>query len=164
MAARNTPAAASDMEEDASDSAGADAWQQHADEEQCQIISDLQQNPAVQLLLTHIMPQLHTLVVQHAAGGKFLQHYAKCCSKLLKLQPTLLLKPQQQLQQFLEVAVAGLARLGGCTLAEPLLLAVELCCQQPGSDLLLESAPCVTQASQPDLHCSCCSVIIAMCD
>jgi hypothetical protein len=112
---------------------------------------DPAEDPAVQLVLTRLWGQLHALVAQHAAAGKFLQHYAKCCSKLLKLRPELLLRPQQQLLQFLEVSVLGLVRPGGCCLAEPLLSVVELCCQQQGAALLLESVPCINQVGQTRL-------------
>lgn len=101
---------------------------------------------AVQLVVSQLLSQLHVLVVQHGAAGKCLQHYAKCCSKLLKLRPQLLLK-QQQLVQFLEAAVLGLVRPGGCGLGEPLLMAVELCCQQQGPELLLGAGPCINQVS-----------------
>jgi hypothetical protein len=124
------------------DHAGGD---QHSTQQRSGI--DPVEDPAVQLVLTQLWAQLHALVVQHAAAGKFLQHYAKCCSKLLKLRPELLLRPQQQLLQFLEVSVLGLVRPGGSCLAEPLLSAVELCCQQQGATLLLETVPCINQVS-----------------
>jgi hypothetical protein len=111
-------------------------------------------DPAVQLAASRLWTQLHALVVQHSAAGKFLQHYAKCCSKLLKLRPELLLR-QQQLVQFAEVSVLGLVRPGGVGLGEPLLGAVELCCQQQGSALLLEAAPCINQVSSPHLSAAC---------
>lgn len=102
-------------------------------------------DPAVQLVCSRMLDQLHTLVVQHAASGKFLQHHAKCLAKLLKLQPELLLKQQERLVQFVEVCVLGLVRPGGCGLAEPLYAAVELCCHQQRAALLLEAAPCLNQ-------------------
>lgn len=146
---------ASGMEEDASDGLLDASWpSQHLlhHHPQAQYGCDYYEgsaeqpdDPSVQMVLTQLWPLLHALAVQHGGSGRFLQHYAKCCSKLLKIQPELLLKPQQQLQQFLEVAVAGLVRPHGCGLAEPLLMAVELCCQQQGSGLLLEAAPCITQ-------------------
>lgn len=130
-------------------------WSEHADSAQHSTQQgsgvDSVEGPAVQLVLTRLWGQLHALVVQHAAAGKFLQHYAKCCSKLLKLRPELLLRPQQQLLQFLEVSVLGLVRPGGGCLSEPLLSAVELCCQQQGAALLLETVPLINQVGQTRL-------------
>lgn len=135
-----TAGAAFEMEEDVLLAAAA---QPHAAQDQ-HLEDDF--DPAVQLVVSQLWSQLHVLVVQHGAAGKCLQHYAKCCSKLLKLRPQLLLK-QQQLVQFLEVAVLGLVRPGGCGLGEPLLTAVELCCQQQGPELLLGAGPCMNQVS-----------------
>lgn len=142
------------MEEDSGDMLEDAAWvtQQldctvlapHDSGNSISIQAELAKDPAVQLIVTRLWEQLHALVVQHGAAGKFLQHYAKGCSKLLKLQPELLLRPQQQLLQFVEVCVLGLVRPGGCALAEPLLASVELLCCQ-GSDLLLEAAPVMNQ-------------------
>jgi hypothetical protein len=146
----STAGAAFEMEEDVLLPAGSEpraAHEQHLQD-------DL--DPAVQLVVSQLWSQLHVLVVQHGAAGKCLQHYAKCCSKLLKLRPQLLLKQQQQLVQFLEVAVLGLVRPGGCGLGEPLLTAVELCCQQQGPELLLEAGPCINQVSF-DRTQSCCA-------
>lgn len=100
-------------------------------------------DPALQLLLGQIWPQLHSIVTQHGAGGRFLHHYGKCCSRLLKIHPGLLVP---QLQQFLQIAVMGIVRPGGCTLAEPFATAIELCCMQ-GSGVLLESGPHIMQVS-----------------
>lgn len=155
-AAASTPvsAPASGMEEDSGDLAEDAAWAQQSGgaaltAHDCSSNStqgDLASDPAVQLVVTHLWSQLHALVVQHAAAGKFLQHYAKGCSKLLKLRPELLLRPQQQLLQFVEVCVLGLVRSGGCpVLAEPLLAAVELLSFQGSDLLLLEAAPVINQ-------------------
>jgi hypothetical protein len=136
------------MDEDVPTSFGgnADAWSPVAEWGSAFLHDDLESDPAVQLVVSRLWTQLHALVVQHSATGKFLQHYAKCCSKLLKLRPELLLR-QQQLGQFVEVCVLGLRPGGHPGLSEPLLGAVELCCQQQGSALLLEAAPCINQVS-----------------
>lgn len=146
--------AAFEMEEDVLTAFGGktDAWLPLDSQPQDSARGDLDSDPAVQLVVSRLWTQLHALVVQHSAAGKFLQHYAKCCSKLLKLRPELLLR-QQQLVQFVEVSVLGLVRPGGCGLGEPLLGAVELCCQQQGSALLLEAAPCINQVRR----CTFCS-------
>jgi hypothetical protein len=101
-------------------------------------------DPAVQLLLSRMWPLLHCIIAQHGAAGRLLYHYGKCCSQLLKVQPGLLLP---QLQQVLQVVVAGAARPGGCTLlAEPFAAAIEVCCRQ-GSGVLLDSGLHIMQVS-----------------
>ncbi|KAF6260657.1 hypothetical protein COO60DRAFT_876514 [Scenedesmus sp. NREL 46B-D3] len=102
-------------------------------------------DPAVQLLLSRMWPLLHDIITQHGAAGRLLYHYGKCCSQLLKVQPGLLLP---QLQQVLQVVVAGAARPGGCSLlAEPFAAAIEVCCRQ-GSGVLLDSGSHIVQALQ----------------
>jgi hypothetical protein len=101
-------------------------------------------DPAVQLLLSQMWPLLHSIITQHGAAGRLLYHYGKCCSQLLKVQPGLLLP---QLQQVLQVVVAGAARPGGCSLlAEPFAAAIEVCCRQ-GSGVLLDSGLHIMQVS-----------------
>lgn len=100
-----------------------------------------EQNPAVQLLLGQLWPQLHCLVKAHSACGSFLHHYSKCCCRLLKIRPCLLMP---QFQQYLQVAVVGMARPGGCSLAESLRTAVALCCKQE-SVMLREIGPLIMQ-------------------
>jgi hypothetical protein len=101
-------------------------------------------DPAVQLLLSQMWPLLHCIITQHSAAGRLLYHYGKCCSQLLKVQPGLLLP---QLQQVLQVVVAGAARSGGSSLlAEPFAAAIEVCCRQ-GSGVLLDSGLHIMQVS-----------------
>lgn len=99
------------------------------------------QDPGVELLVHQLLPKLHTIIISHGAGGKFLHHYGKCCSKLLKVQPGLLLPSVQQLMQ---TVVLGITRPGGCTVAEPLGVAIDLFCRH-GSGVLLETAPLMLQ-------------------
>jgi hypothetical protein len=110
-------------------------------------------DPAVQLLLTQMWPLLHCIITQHGAAGLLLYHYGKCCSQLLKVQPGLLLP---QLQQVLQVVVAGAARPGGSSLlAEPFAAAIEVCCRQ-GSGVLLDSGLHIMQVSTACVCVVCC--------
>eukprot|EP00775_Hariotina_reticulata_P011810 gene11810-11954_t len=99
-------------------------------------------DPAMQLLLDQLWPQLHVSVLQYNASGRFLSQYGKCCSRLLRIHPGLLLS---QLQPFLQVAVVGISRNATSTLAETFGQVVVLC-SRPGSELLLENSALIIQA------------------
>lgn len=104
-------------------------------------------DPAFQLLSNQLWPRLHSLITVHNACGRFLHHYGKCCCRMLKIHPCLLMP---RLQQFLQVTVLGIARPGGCTLGESWSAVIEVGCRQ-GSGILLESGPQIMQVSSSRL-------------
>jgi len=100
-------------------------------------------DPVLKVLLDQLWPKVHVMVLQYNARGRFLTQYGKCCSRLLRIQPSLLLS---QLQQFLQVAVVGISRSATCSLAEAFGQVVVLC-SRSGSELLLENSALIIQAS-----------------
>lgn len=100
-------------------------------------------DPTMQLLLDQLWPQLHVSVLQYNASGRFLSQYGKCCSRLLRIHPGLLLS---QLQPFLQVAVVGISRNATSSLADTFGQVVVLC-SRPGSEVLLENSALIIQVS-----------------